>query len=136
MASPKFGDTVDPSVGKSTQFPHNDPTKGGRKPSIRKQLQELLAEEGEIVIPANQVIAINNDGSATIKLPTEMQLAMKLKSWAMSKRGADSIKAIQMIMEQIDGKPMQPIDQTINTSESFQSWADKFLIPSSQKSKS
>ena len=43
-----------------------------------------------------------------------MQLAMKLQQWALSKKGNDSIKAIQMIMEQIDGKPTQPIDQNLS----------------------
>jgi len=37
---------------------------------------------------------------------------MKLSSWAMSKKGNDSLKAIQMIMEQVDGKPNQEIKQT------------------------
>ena len=97
--------------GKATQFPHNDPTKGGRKPSIRKQLEELLEKDGKITIPAKQVSKIDEDGNVTIVLPTQMQMAMKLASWAMSNRGQDSIKAIQMIMEQIDGKPKQTIDQ-------------------------
>jgi len=37
---------------------------------------------------------------------------MKLSSWAMSKKGNDSLKAIQMIMEQVDGKPKQEIEIT------------------------
>ncbi len=100
----------DKNVGKDTRFPHNDPTKGGRKPSIRNQLKELLEKEGKIKIDAKQVVSIEDDGSVIIKLPTQMQLAMKLQQWALSKKGNDSIKAIQMIMEQIDGKPKQEID--------------------------
>jgi len=96
--------------GKATQFPHNDPTKGGRPVSIRNQLKDLLEADGNVTMPANQVLKINDDGSVVLKLPTQMQLAMKLSSWAMSKRGNDSLKAIQMIMEQIDGKPLQAIE--------------------------
>ena len=94
---------------KATQFPHNDPTKGGRKPSIRKQLSELLEKDGQITIPAKQIAKVNDDGGVTIILPTQMQMAMKLVSWAMQNKGSESLKAIQMIMEQIDGKPKQEI---------------------------
>ena len=97
---------------KATQFPHNDPTKGGRKPSIRKQLAELMQQNGKITIPAKQIVTVNDDGSVTMVLPTQMQLAMKLTSWAMSSKGGDSIKSIQMIMEQMDGKPKQEVEQT------------------------
>ena len=82
----------------------------GRTVSIRQQLKDLLEAEGNVTMPANQVVSINDDGSVTLKLPTQMQLAMKLSSWAMSKKGNDSLKAIQMIMEQIDGKPDQKIE--------------------------
>lgn len=102
---------IEPEDGKATQFPHNDPTKGGRKPSIRKQLEELMSKEGKITIPAKQVTKIDEDGNVTIVLPTQMQMAMKLASWAMSNKGTDSIKAIQMVMETLDGKPKQTIEQ-------------------------
>lgn len=101
----------DPSIGNKTSFdkmPQNI-NREGRPVSIRTQLKDLLEAEGHVTMPANQVIKINEDGSVILKLPTQMQLAMKLQSWAMSKRGNDSLKAIQMIMEQIDGKPTQEI---------------------------
>lgn len=106
----KFGKDIDPMVGKKTQFPHNDPTKGGRPVSIKAQVKDLLESEGNLTIPANQVVAINEDGSVVMKVPTQMQIAMKLQSWAMSKKGGDSLKAIQMIMEQIDGKAKDSIE--------------------------
>jgi hypothetical protein len=109
MAKKGFGKLTDPMVGKKTQFPLQDPTKGGRPVSIRNQLKDLLEAEGNVTMPANQVVKIYEDGSVVLKLPTQMQLAMKLSSWAMSKKGNDSLKAIQMIMEQIDGKPPQEI---------------------------
>ena len=98
--------------GKATQFPNNDPTKGGRKPSIRTQLESFLLNDGGVKIPPDQVLKINDDGSVVINIPTSELMAMKLVSWAMSNKGGDSIKAIQMIMEQIDGKPTQPIEQS------------------------
>ena len=104
---------------KATQFPHNDPTKGGRKPSIRKQLAELMQQNGKITIPAKQIVTVNDDGSVTMVLPTQMQLAMKLTSWAMSSKGGDSIKSIQMIMEQMDGKPKQEVEQTVIEEKPF-----------------
>ena len=117
----KFGKDIDPMVGKATQFPNNDPTKGGRPVSIRTQVKDLLESEGNITIPSNQVIKINDDGSVVMKVPTQMQIAMKLQSWAMSKKGTDSLKAIQMIMEQIDGKAKDSIEieGNLNTGYSF-----------------
>lgn len=111
----KFGKDINPLVGKKTQFPHNDPTKGGRPVSIRTQVKDLLESEGNITIPANQIVNINEDGSVVMKVPTQMQIAMKLQSWAMSKKGTDSLKAIQMIMEQIDGKPKETQDINLGT---------------------
>ena len=110
----KFGKDIDPMVGKETQFPHNDPTKGGRPVSIKEQVKDLLESEGNLTIPANQIVLINDDGSVVMKVPTQMQIAMKLQSWAMSKKGGDSLKAIQMIMEQIDGKAKETKDVNIN----------------------
>ena len=89
-----------------------DRVKGGRKPSIKTQLIDILESEGNLTIQANQVVQIKDNGDIVIKVPTQMQMAMKLSSWAMSKKGNDSLKALQMIMEQIDGKPTQPIEQT------------------------
>lgn len=100
-------------LGKNTRFSsENQPEKKGRKISIRNQLKSLLEEDGEIRIDPRQVISVNDDGSVVIKLPKQEMLAMKLYQWALSKKGNDSIKAIQMIMEQIDGKPKQRMDVT------------------------
>ncbi|MCP4181428.1 MAG: hypothetical protein GY756_27005 [bacterium] len=115
-----FGDKIN-----SAGFDKNPQNIGNKKPSIKNQLKELLEKDGALNIPAKSVLKINDDGSVTIKLPTEMQLAMKLKQWAMSKKGNDSLKAIQMIMEQIDGKPKQEVDTNIKT-ESIDTWLSKF----------
>lgn len=111
MTKPKFGNNIDPSVGKATQFPHNDPTKGGRKPSIRKQLEEVINDNGTYTIDAKDVLKINEDGSVVIRGASAEQMARKLVDWAMSNKGTDSLKAIQMVMEQLDGKPKQTIEQ-------------------------
>ena len=86
--------------------------RNGRPVSIKAQLKDILESEGNLTIQANQVVQIKDNGDVVIKVPTQMQMAMKLSSWAMSKKGNDSLKALQMIMEQIDGKPTQPIEQT------------------------
>ena len=85
--------------------------------SIRNQVKDLLETDGNSTVPASQVIAINEDGSVVMKVPTQMQIAMKLQSWAMSKKGGDSLKAIQMIMEQIDGKAKETKDINLNTEQ-------------------
>ncbi len=88
-----------------------------RPASIRKQLGDLLKSGGDMTIAAEQVVKINEDGSVVVNVPTATQIAMKLNSWALSKKGTEGLKAIQMIMEQIDGKPKQTIEST--TEHSF-----------------
>lgn len=110
MAIANFGDKL--NTNGFDKNPENI-NKDGRPVSIREQLKDLLEAEGNVTMPANQVVSINDDGSVTLKLPTQMQLAMKLSSWAMSKKGNDSIKAIKMIMEQIEGKPSQKTEHSI-----------------------
>ena len=96
-----------------------DATKGGRKPSIRKQLAELIRSDGVYVIPSSQVVKINDDGSVEVNIPTSDQLSLKLIEWTNSSKGSDSLKALQMIIEQIDGKPKQEIEQTIIEEKPF-----------------
>ena len=57
------------------------------------------------------VLKINENGSIVVKATSSEQIARKLVDWAMSNKGADSIKAIQIIMNHLDGKPIQTIDQ-------------------------
>lgn len=102
-------------LGKNTQFPHNDPTKGGRKPSIKKQLKLLALSDGAIKFPPEQVKTIHKDGSVTLIIPTEIQLAMKLVSIAMSGKNNTTLNAIKTIMEHFDGKPVQPIENVNET---------------------
>lgn len=94
----RFGDKIN-----TAGFDNNPQNinREGRPVSIKKQLKDLLEADGHITFKANQVIKVNEDGSVTLKLPTQMQLAMKLASWGMSKKGSDSLKAIQMIMDAV-----------------------------------
>lgn len=88
----------------------NQPLKNGRKPSIKKQLQELLETGGELKISNKDVVRIETNGDVLVSIPTEMQLAMKLFKIAMKGNNNTTLKAIQMIMEQVDGKPRQSVD--------------------------
>jgi len=88
-----------------------DTSKGGRKPSLRKQLEEVITDRGSYTIEEKKVLKINEDGSIEVKTTSAEQMARKLVDWAMSKKGNESLKAIQIIMDQIDGKPKQTIDQ-------------------------
>lgn len=100
-------------IGIATRFStENQPKSNGRKPSIRNQLKTLLKSDGKLKIPNENVLSIEEDGSVIIKMPTEMQLAMKLKQIAMGGKNNNTLKAIQMIMEQIDGKPKQTFELT------------------------
>lgn len=82
--------------------------KKGRGISIRQTLRELLEKKGEFFIPKEQIINITDDG-VTILIPDDVKLALTLTNWAVSKKGYDSLKAIQLIIEHIDGKPNQAI---------------------------
>ena len=88
--------------------PQNINTKGSN-PSIKNQLKEILNANGELLIEKKDVVKINKDGSVILKVPTQMQIALRLKQLAMGKADNTTIKAIQMIMEQFDGKPRQMI---------------------------
>ncbi len=92
--------------------------RNGQPPSIKRQLKELMKADGVLIIPKEEVISVNEDGSVSIEVSSQMMLAIKLERWAASGDGSYSLKAIQMIMEQIDGKPHQT--QDINMGEPIQ----------------
>ena len=109
-----FGDKINSSG--LDKNPENI-NRNGRPVSIKAQLKDLLESDGNLTITANQVVQIKDSGDIVIKVPTQMQMAMKLSSWAMSKKGNDSLKALQMIIDQVDGKAMQAVDITSNGKE-------------------
>jgi hypothetical protein len=92
------------NIGKST----------GRPPSIRKQLKEMLGMEGKLPIPKKYLVE-EKDEEFIFKIPNEQSLALRLLSMAMSGQRHIALKALKMIMEQIDGKPTQAIN--VNSEE-------------------
>lgn len=103
----------------------------GRPVSIRNQLREILQSDGSLIIKPEHVKKILDDGSVEIILPQKDMLAMKLMQWALSRKGTDSIKAIQLIMEHLEGKPPQSLnvrtDQPINHVQLTDEQFDKIM---------
>lgn len=89
--------------------------KKGRPPSIRNQLKKILEMDGSMKIKKQHVKAINEDGSVEIVMPKKDMVAMKLMQWALSGKGTDSIRAIQLVMEHLEGRPAQSLN--ISTDE-------------------
>ncbi|WP_417237216.1 hypothetical protein [Bizionia paragorgiae] len=79
----------------------------GRPYSIKTDLKNILETDGTMEVKADQIVKKHKNGNITIQLPFTETIAIRLLDWAMSKKGNDSLKAIKMIMEQIDGKPDQ-----------------------------
>ena len=96
-----------------TQNPQNI-NKKGRNPSIKNQLKELLHADGKFRIPKKDILSIEEEGSVIVKVPKEMQVALRLSQLATGGATSTTIRAIQMIMEQFDGKPKQSIGFEIN----------------------
>ena len=53
-----------------------------------------------------------------------MQIAMKLVGWAMSKKGNDSLKAIEMIHKVVDNPAM---NIKVNTASEYEDWTEEEL---------
>lgn len=116
--------------------------RNGAPISIRKEIKQLLASDGKMRIEWKNVEKIVQDEYIEVIIPKKDMIAMKLFHWAMSKKGNDSTKAIQMIIEHIDGRPHQttsvdinePINQINLTDEQFNKIMDE-LIPKELKEK-
>lgn len=108
---PKFGDPGHPpSLGAKTQFTSDNRPNGGRYPSLRNQLKDLLDQDGRVIIPASQVVSVDKKtGDVTIKVPTREQLSHKLMGLALSGRSAVTMSAIKMLFEQLEGKAPQTV---------------------------
>lgn len=107
-----FGDKIN-----SAGFDKNPENinKEGRPISIRTTLREMLGKKGEYFISKEQIIKISDEG-VLVSVPDDAMIVLKLMEWAGSKKGYDSLKAIQMIIEHIDGKPNQAIELDPSTS--------------------
>lgn len=95
--------------GRNTRFPNNDPRKGGRKPSLRKDLERLLDNDGKLQIAAKNVLSIQPDGSVIVQLPEREALMARLVQIAHGK-SSNALKAIDMIITHLEGKPKQPVE--------------------------
>jgi len=80
--------------------------RAGAQLSMRTALKKMLEKGGELTIPADQVLSINDDGSVKVELPTRDKLLMKLSSWAMGNNTA-GIRALIHLFEQDAGKAHQ-----------------------------
>jgi len=76
---------------------------GGRKPSIKNQLEKIAFSDGWLEFDIDDVEILI--GKVRIQVPELDAIALKLWQWAMSNKGNDSLKAIEMIMNHFDGKP-------------------------------
>ena len=79
----------------------------GRPYSIKTDLKNILETDGTMEVKAEQIVKKHKNGNITIQLPFRETIAIRLLEWAYCKKGNDSLKAIKMIMEQIEGKPDQ-----------------------------
>ena len=92
----------------------NNINRKGQPVSIKKQLKELLLNDGELPIPAEQFIRMkkSNDKEYYIfKIPTQDALALRLLSIAMSKN-TSGFNALKLLLETFDGKALQSVDST------------------------
>ena len=77
-------DNIDPDVGKATQFPNNDPTKGGRPKTrkLREVLEKIGEEDNKLKIPIGSCEITNTHVILTI--PSIEQMASILQTKAKS----------------------------------------------------
>ena len=114
--------------------------KKGPPISIRNQIREILAMDGKMHIKHEHVISQNDDGSVDIIMPKKDMVAMKVMQLAMTGSGSTTIRALQLIIEHLEGKPHQstsvdlgqPIVQAVLTDEQFEQ-AMKKLEPKEEK---
>ena len=88
--------------------------KKGPPISIRAQIREILAMDGRMKIKEEHVLKIHADGSVDILMPKKDMVAMKVMQLAMSGSGATTIRALQLILEHLEGKPHQSTSVDIN----------------------
>lgn len=88
--------------------------KKGPPISIRNQIREILAMDGKMHIKPEHVIKIREDGSVDILMPKKDMVAMKVMQLAMTGNGATTIRALQLILEHLEGKPHQSTSVDIN----------------------
>lgn len=89
-------------LGKATRFLPGNPGKKKGAVGIRKRLMQILDASGETVILKKNIVRKHRNGNIRIKIPSDMDLAMKLNQNALSGDLNASTKAILAIIEQTD----------------------------------
>ena len=102
-----FGRDQNPMIGKATQFKKGN-RRGGKRSSLKRQLTAMLEAAGELEISNKNIVETKDNGNVVVKLPTDEALAFMLMK--LTER-SDSIglKAIQIVLHTVDGKPRQAI---------------------------
>lgn len=93
-------------LGKPHQFQKGNKKGKGRGPSLRNELRKLLDKQGKITFDQKDIVKTYEDGSVEIKVPEREALMLRLVQIAKG-RTSNNIRAIQMIMEHLEGKPTQ-----------------------------
>jgi len=90
----------------------NNINRKGQPVSIKNQLKELLLNDGELPIPADQFLRMKKSNEKEyyiFKIPTQDALALRLLSIAMSKN-TSGFNALKLLLETFDGKATQVIE--------------------------
>jgi len=109
----------------------------GTNPSIKNQLKELLFNEGELPIPADQLIkekTIDGKKYFVFKIPTQNALALRLLSLGMSKN-TNGFNALKLLLETFDGKAKQEVDYTDKGKEPTEAEIDARINELTKKDK-
>jgi len=105
-----FGKEQSPEIGAKTQFSSEyQPENRGRKPSIVKQIIKMIDSDGVMTFKRENVVSID-DKEVKIKVPTQRAIAFKLLETAMNSDDSNSLKAMNMLLDRIDGKPGQKLE--------------------------
>ena len=87
------------------QNPHN----AGRRKSVVTLLQDAIGEDGGIRFKPEAIKSYHPKTGVVIKVPTADALVTRLISLAMTSDRRTSVKAIEMIMDRLEGKPRQQL---------------------------
>jgi len=99
-------------IGKGFDKHPENINRKGQPISIKRQLKELLAKDGELPIAKEQFLRMaekNGKEYYVFKIPTQMAMAIRLTSMAMGKNN-NAFQALKLVQEMFDGKSNQPIE--------------------------
>ena len=97
-----------PDIAKDGKpFVKGDPriNRKGQPPSLKRAMLELIQKDGSLRFKKEQIKTMHDDGSISVIIPTAQALMIKLVSLA----GGGNIKALQILLEYIDGKAKENV---------------------------